>query len=87
MEATWRRCGDGRRKDIDPTVHSGLMGTAFTCLRSYEATGGQQDLLLCAEIVDSCAMIARDFTRSLLLPFNFLWFFFFFLPFPGRNDP
>lgn len=42
----------------DPTVYSGLLGTAFTCLRAYEATGDQQDLLLCAEIVDACAAVS-----------------------------
>lgn len=41
----------------DPTVYSGVLGTAFTCLRSYEATGDEQDLLLCAQIVDACAML------------------------------
>ncbi|KAF8411424.1 hypothetical protein HHK36_003973 [Tetracentron sinense] len=56
VEATWRREGGG--KSIDPTVYTGVLGTAFTCLRSYEATACQQDLLLCAEIVDSCAMLA-----------------------------
>eukprot|EP00261_Vitis_vinifera_P003646 XP_002268951.3 PREDICTED: lanC-like protein GCL1 [Vitis vinifera] len=63
VEATWKRGGEGWRKGIDPTVHTGLLGTAFACLRSYESTGRQQDLLLCAEIVDSCAMTSREFTR------------------------
>lgn len=54
VEMTWRR----RRWDngvLDPTVYTGLMGTAFTCLRSYEATGNRDDLRICAEIVDTCA--------------------------------
>ncbi|WJZ91650.1 hypothetical protein VitviT2T_010701 [Vitis vinifera] len=63
VEATWKRGGEGWRKGIDPTVHTGLLGTAFACLRSYESTGRQQDLLLCAEIVDSCAVTSREFTR------------------------
>lgn len=63
VEATWKRGGEGWRKGIDPTVHTGLLGTAFACLRSYESTGRQQDLLLCAEIVDSCAVASREFTR------------------------
>jgi hypothetical protein len=54
---------------MDPAVYTGLLGTAFTCLRSYEATGSQQDLMLSAEIVDTCAVVARASTR----------FFFFFL--------
>lgn len=48
---------------IDPTVYTGLLGTAFTCLRSYKVTGNQQDLQLCAEIVDTCAASARSSPR------------------------
>lgn len=47
----------------DPTVYTGLMGTAFTCLRSYQVTGNKKDLLLCAEIVDTCATVARASLR------------------------
>ncbi|KAL7143951.1 hypothetical protein ABFS83_08G225900 [Erythranthe nasuta] len=53
VEMTWRRRGG--KGSLDPTVYTGLMGTAFTCLRSYEATGDHRDLRLCAEIVDACA--------------------------------
>lgn len=66
VEMTWKR---GRCTDmstgtvVDPTVYSGLLGTAFTCLRSYEVTGNQQDLLLCSEIVDTCAAVARASSR------------------------
>ncbi|KAL5982278.1 LanC-like protein gcl1 [Asimina triloba] len=61
VEATWKEgC---RQSVIDPTVYTGLLGTAFTCLRSYEATGHQQDLLLCAEVVDACANVARPSQR------------------------
>ena len=63
---TWRGqhgMGMGMGMGMDPTVYTGLLGTAFTCLRSYEATGGQQDLLLSAEIVDTCAVVARASTR------------------------
>ncbi|XWS44967.1 hypothetical protein CRYUN_Cryun15aG0095300 [Craigia yunnanensis] len=67
VEVTWKEgdggsCG-GSRTGIDPTVYTGLLGTAFTCLRSYELTGNQQDLLLSAEIVDTCASLARTSTR------------------------
>lgn len=61
VEMTWRR--RMRRGDdgvLDPTVYTGLMGTAFTCLRSYEATGNPDDLQLCAEIVDACAAYASS---------------------------
>ncbi|KAF6152083.1 hypothetical protein GIB67_031405 [Kingdonia uniflora] len=46
-----------------PTVYTGLLGTVFTCLRSYEAYGNEEDLLLCAEIVDTCAVVAHTFKR------------------------
>jgi hypothetical protein len=54
---------------MDPAVYTGLLGTAFTCLRSYEATGSQQDLLLSAEIVDTCADVARASTRFFFVLF------------------
>ncbi|KAH7566875.1 hypothetical protein JRO89_XS08G0247500 [Xanthoceras sorbifolium] len=47
----------------DPTLYKGLLGTAFICLRSYEITGDQHDLQLSAEIIDTCASVARDSTR------------------------
>ncbi|KAK9990295.1 hypothetical protein SO802_025280 [Lithocarpus litseifolius] len=53
----------GMGTSMDPTVYTGLLGTAFTCFRSYQATGSQQDLLLTAEIVDTCAVVARASTR------------------------
>lgn len=60
VQVTWKPHG----KDIvDPTVYTGLLGTAFTCFKSYEVTGDRQDLLLCAEIVDSCASLARTSAR------------------------
>ncbi|OUZ99607.1 Lanthionine synthetase C-like [Macleaya cordata] len=63
VEATWKDDGGGKKSCIDPTVYTGLLGTAFTCLRSYEATGNQNDLLLCAEIVDTCAVVASSSKR------------------------
>ncbi|KAI8540833.1 hypothetical protein RHMOL_Rhmol08G0015500 [Rhododendron molle] len=60
VQVTW----EGRGNNVaDPTVYSGLLGTAFACLRSYEATGSHRDLLLCAEIVDACDSVARNSTR------------------------
>ncbi|KAI3870705.1 hypothetical protein MKX03_005390 [Papaver bracteatum] len=56
---------NGRKKGcVDPTVYTGLLGTVFTCLRSYEATGNQNDLLLCSEIVDSCAAFIASTSKS-----------------------
>ncbi|KAK8653580.1 hypothetical protein V6N13_127573 [Hibiscus sabdariffa] len=66
VEVTWEGgggSGGGSGMGIDPTVYTGLLGTAFTCLRSYEVTGNRQDLELAAEIVDACAPIARASTR------------------------
>ncbi|KAJ4965622.1 hypothetical protein NE237_017471 [Protea cynaroides] len=64
VDATWKG-GEGRGsgQSLDPTVHKGLLGAAFTCLRSYEVTGNHHDLLLSAEIIDSCAILAPTFTR------------------------
>ncbi|KAJ1381977.1 Six-hairpin glycosidase-like superfamily [Sesbania bispinosa] len=58
VEVTWNR-----REVVDPTVYTGLLGTAFTCLRSYQVTGCQKDLLLCTEIIDTCANVARASLR------------------------
>ncbi|OIV97507.1 hypothetical protein TanjilG_11031 [Lupinus angustifolius] len=58
VEMTWNR-----REVIDPTVYSGLLGTAFTCLRSYQVTSNNKDLLLCAQIVHTCSNLARASLR------------------------
>ncbi|XP_010519354.1 PREDICTED: lanC-like protein GCL1 [Tarenaya hassleriana] len=64
VEATWKGGGSGSGAVVlDPTAYTGLLGTAFTCLRSYEVTRNRQDLLTCAEIVDTCATVARASTR------------------------
>lgn len=64
VEVTWER--DGKTgTGIDPTVYTGLLGTAFTCMRSYEVTGDEQDLLLCSEIVDTCSVSARTSSRHI----------------------
>ncbi|KAL7255013.1 hypothetical protein ACSBR1_009219 [Camellia fascicularis] len=63
VQVTWEGWCEEQGSSTDPTAFTGLLGTAFTCLRSYEATGSQRDLLLCAEIVDICASIARNSTR------------------------
>ena len=58
MELTWKQRGNADI-GVDPTVYNGLLGTAVTCLRSYEATGNHQDLVLCSDIVDKCTVLAR----------------------------
>ncbi|KAL8193961.1 hypothetical protein R6Q57_026203 [Mikania cordata] len=55
VEATWAEVCAGGGEIVDPTIYTGLLGTAFTCLRFYEATGSLRDLRLGADIVDACA--------------------------------
>ncbi|PON33884.1 LanC-like protein [Parasponia andersonii] len=58
VEVTWKR-----RTGLDPTVYTGLLGTAFTCFRSYEGTGNNQDLMTCTDIIVKCAEVARASSR------------------------
>ncbi|KAK1288243.1 hypothetical protein QJS10_CPB19g01386 [Acorus calamus] len=58
VEETGTSGGRGGRP-IDPTAYTGLLGTAFVLIRLYEATGNPRDLLSCAEIIDTCAVVAR----------------------------
>ncbi|KAH6799445.1 GCR2-like 1 [Perilla frutescens var. frutescens] len=60
VEMTWRR--RGLKGSTDTTVYTGLMGTALTCLRSFEATGNNADLLLCADMVHACVAAAQAST-------------------------
>lgn len=60
VEMTWEAQGKGERLEINPTLYTGLVGTAFTCFRSYQATGCQQDLLLSANIVRACANVTHS---------------------------
>lgn len=68
VEATWKR-DSNMGAGIDPTVYTGLLGTAFTCLRSFEVTGNEQDLLLCSNIVDTCSVSAHASSRQMTLTF------------------
>ncbi|KAH8502755.1 hypothetical protein Peur_066602 [Populus x canadensis] len=68
VEATWKR-DSNMGAGIDPTVYTGLLGTAFTCLRSFEVTGNEQDLLLCSNIVDTCSVSAHASSRQMTLSF------------------
>lgn len=62
VDATWTAEGG---RCVDPTVCTGLLGTALVCLRSYEATGSEEDLRLCTEIVDTCTVVSRTCERHL----------------------
>ncbi|KAL0547197.1 hypothetical protein IC582_017125 [Cucumis melo] len=64
VELTWKKRGNADI-GVDPTVYNGLLGTAVTCLRSYEVTGNHQDLVLCSDIVDKCTVAARASHRHL----------------------
>ncbi|CAM8907662.1 unnamed protein product [Rhodiola kirilowii] len=61
VEATWRE----GKEIVDPTMFNGLLGTAFTLLRSFQATGDSTDLKLASEIVDACASLSRSSIRHL----------------------
>lgn len=64
MEGTWTEAYGGGGEIVDPTVYTGLLGTAITCLRFYEATGSREDLQLSARIVSACAAtVANTSTR------------------------
>ncbi|XP_021725618.1 lanC-like protein GCL1 [Chenopodium quinoa] len=60
VEVMWKDKGRVEIQELNPTIYTGLMGTAFTCFRSFQATGSQQDLLLCADIVRACASLAHS---------------------------
>lgn len=84
VQLSWKGVRElGSGMSLDPSVYSGVLGTAFTCLRAYEATGNQQDLTLCAEIVDTCSDVARG-TRYLLAYFIFLLVYYIFLIWVNR---
>ncbi|KAJ4833653.1 LanC-like protein gcl1 [Turnera subulata] len=66
VEMTWKKENSNNSTSgtcLDPTVYSGLLGTAFTCFRSYQATGHHPDLILCNQIVDACANSAAATSR------------------------
>lgn len=60
VQATWFRRGDSVQ---DPTLYTGMLGTAFLCFRSYEITGNKDDLALCLEITDSCTTSSISLKR------------------------
>ncbi|XP_076892737.1 lanC-like protein GCL1 [Bidens hawaiensis] len=62
VEGTWRE-GDG--EIVDPTVYTGLLGTALTCLRLYEATASHRDLQLAADIVHASATSLTNSNTSI----------------------
>uniref|UniRef100_A0A0D6QWX3 LanC-like protein GCL1 n=1 Tax=Araucaria cunninghamii TaxID=56994 RepID=A0A0D6QWX3_ARACU len=57
VQATWTQWGFRCR---DPTMYTGLSGTAFVCFKSYQMTGNVEDLALCSEMIDACAAASRN---------------------------
>ncbi|XP_023735540.1 lanC-like protein GCL1 isoform X2 [Lactuca sativa] len=64
VEGTWTEAYGGGGEIVDPTVYTGLLGTAITCLRFYEATGSREDLQLSARIVSACAATVANTSTS-----------------------
>ncbi|KAL4196573.1 hypothetical protein AMTRI_Chr04g183930 [Amborella trichopoda] len=60
VENTWRKSEGGTE---DPTLYTGLLGTAFTCLLSHRATGNGEDLQIASDIVDTCTVVVRTTKR------------------------
>ncbi|KAG0604870.1 hypothetical protein M758_9G015200 [Ceratodon purpureus] len=55
VQATWTR--NGPRVD-DPTMYTGVLGTAMLCFKSFLVTNSAPDLVLASEIVDTCCAAA-----------------------------
>ncbi|GLJ13670.1 hypothetical protein SUGI_0217870 [Cryptomeria japonica] len=43
----------------DFSLYTGSLGTAYLCLKAYEATENPDDLSLCTQIIESCVTAAR----------------------------
>ena len=53
VEATWCNMP---RKFKNLSIYNGILGTAFLCFRSYQATANLDDLHICKEIIHKCAV-------------------------------
>lgn len=58
VQATWRR--NALLPVDDPTMYTGVLGSAMLCFKAYLATHSAHDLVLAAEIVDSCCASAPN---------------------------
>ncbi|KAL3699372.1 hypothetical protein R1sor_017394 [Riccia sorocarpa] len=56
VQSTYRRNGP---RVNDPSMYVGVLGTGFLCLKVYLATGSEDDLALCLDIVDACSAGAQ----------------------------
>ncbi|EFJ32480.1 hypothetical protein SELMODRAFT_86123 [Selaginella moellendorffii] len=57
VQVTW---GRGGTRVKDPIFYTGVLGTAYLCLKSFEVTQKKEDLALCSEIIDHCAAAAQS---------------------------
>ncbi|GJP45352.1 hypothetical protein CLOM_g4751 [Closterium sp. NIES-68] len=57
--ATWRHGKPPRASQKDPFLYTGLLGTAFVCLRAFHVTHDRADLDLAADIVRAAAELAE----------------------------
>lgn len=60
VHATWTR--NGPRVD-DPTMYTGVLGTAMLCFKAFLVTNSAADLVLASEVVDSCCAAAPTHTE------------------------
>ncbi|KAJ7519043.1 hypothetical protein O6H91_20G020600 [Diphasiastrum complanatum] len=59
VRATWSPIA----RVSDPTTYTGLLGTAFLCFKTYQVTGGNNELVLCTDIINSCAAAAEKMEK------------------------
>ncbi|KAL1221968.1 LanC-like protein GCR2 [Cardamine amara subsp. amara] len=57
---TWER---SRKRVRDYNLYTGVIGTAYLLLKSYQVTRNEDDLKLCLEIVEACDVASRDSER------------------------
>ena len=53
VEATWCNI-PGKFNNL--SIYNGILGTAFLCFRSYQATANLDDLHICRDIIHKCAV-------------------------------
>jgi hypothetical protein len=58
VQATWVRNGP---RVIDPTMYTGVLGTAMLCFKVFLVTNSIPDLVLASEIVDTCCAAAPTY--------------------------
>ncbi|CAI5513778.1 unnamed protein product [Closterium sp. Naga37s-1] len=59
VHATWRNRRPPRGRKTDPFLYTGLLGTAFVCLRAFHVIRSRADLDLAADITRAAAELAE----------------------------